>query len=267
MIDPSIAIDIFCDGHIHTPLCRHAAGTMEEYVCAAIARGLRRIIFLEHMECGIDYFDTTWLSEDEFDDFFKEGHRLREKYQADLEIGLGVEVGYNPACKDELAERLARRKWDRIGVSFHYFRHPALPHHLNLVSRKKWNIDAMFKVGGNALLDQYFDTLTEAVHNLPGTVLCHLDAGLRYLPSLRLNKDHVHKIATLLDAVKAKAMQVEINTSGIPIRGEPFPAVQFVEMAIKRGIGLVAGSDAHRPEDVGRYFDKLPAFLNGDIRP
>ncbi len=240
---------------------------MEDYVRVAIARGLRRIIFLEHMESGIEYFDTTWLSEKDFDIFFKEGERLQKKYTGELEIGLGVEVGYNPACQDELAQRLAQRNWDRIGISFHYFSHPDLPHHLNLVSRKQWNIDAMSRTGGEWLLHQYFDTLTEAVNHLPGTVLCHLDAGLRYLPGLRFKKDHIKKIATLLDTVKIKEMDVEINTSGIPIRGEPFPAAQFVEMAIARGIGLVAGSDAHRPEDVGRYFSKLPDFLNAEIHP
>jgi histidinol-phosphatase (PHP family) len=263
----SPVIDIFRDGHVHTHLCRHASGTMEDYARAAIAKELRGIVFLEHMESGIDYFDTTWLSEKDFDVFFKEGERLQKKYRDRLEIGLGVEVGYNPAQKDELVERLSKREWDRIGVSFHYFKHPDLPHHLNLVSRKKWNIDAMGRAGGNALLHQYFDTLIEGVRHLPGTVLCHLDAGLRYLPGLHLSKNHIKKIAALLDAVKDKGMAVEINTSGIPIRGEPFPAASFVEMAIRRGIRLVAGSDAHRPEDVGRYFNKLPDFLNAEIHP
>ncbi len=260
-----IEIDLLCDGHVHTQFCRHASGSMEDYARAAIKRGLRRIVFLEHMEIGIDSADITWLSEKDFDAFFKEGDRLRKKYRPGLEIGLGAEVGYNPDRQEELNESLVKRDWDRIGISFHYLRHPDLPHHLNLVSRKKVNIEAMNRTGRNALLHQYYDTLTEAVHNLPGTVLCHLDAALRYLPDLRLDKDHIQKIAVLLDAVKIKGMEVEINTSGIPIRGEPFPAAQFVEMAIKREIPLVAGSDAHRPEDVGRYFDKLPDFLNAGI--
>lgn len=267
MSTPLITIDLSCDGHVHTPLCHHASGTMEEYARAALTRGLRRLIFLEHMESGIDYFDTTWLSEYDFDVYFDEGKRLQEKYQDQLEIGLGVEVGYNPDCRDDLLVRLAQRDWDRVGISFHYFRCSDLPHHLNLVSRKKWNIEAMGRTGGSALFHSYLDMLIEAVQVLPGTVLCHLDAGLRYFPGLRYSKDHIRKIGTLLDAVHAKKMAVEINTSGIPLRGEPFPAAPFVEMAISRGIPLVAGSDAHRPDDVGRYFDKLPDFLNAGNHP
>jgi histidinol-phosphatase (PHP family) len=254
-------VDLLCDNHVHTCLGHHAMGTMEDYVLAAINRGLRQLVFLEHMESGIEYFDTTWLSESDFDDFFKEGERLREKYHNALEICLVLELGFNPSHRDELIERVAKRTWDQIGISYHYCRHPDFPYHLNLVSRKKWNIEAITQAGCDRLLHQYFDTLTEAVDCLPGTFLCHLDAGLRYLPDLRFSQDHIDKIAALLDAVQAKSMGLEINTSGIDLRGEPFPAAPFVKMAMDREIHLLASSDAHRPEDVGRYFDRLPDFL------
>ena len=267
MTELPVHIDLHCDNHVHTCLCHHATGTMEEYVLAAIKKGLRRLVFLEHMESGIDYFDTTWLSERDFDDFFREGDRLRESYSGSLEIGLGVEVGFNPTCRDELIERIGKRTWDQIGISYHYCRHPDFPCHLNLVSRKKWNIEAISQAGGDQVLHHYFDTLIEAVHCLPGTLLCHLDAGLRYLPDLCFSQGHIDKVAALLDTVKAKGMSVEINTSGIAIRGEPFPAAQFVKMAIDREISLAASSDAHRPEDVGRYFDRLPDFLSAGIHP
>jgi histidinol-phosphatase (PHP family) len=255
------------DGHVHTFLCRHAIGTMEEYVLSAIKEGLSELVFLEHMECGIAYFDTTWLSEADFDEFFIEGARLKEKYRDRLKIGLGAEVGYNPACRDELLARITNRLWDRIGISYHYCRHDGFPYHLNLVSRKKWNIDAINQVGCDQLLHHYLDTLTEAVRFLPGTVLCHLDAGLRYQPDLHFSEKHTEKIETLLDAVKTKRMALEINTSGYAIRGVPFPAEAFIKMAVARKIPLVAGSDAHKPEDVGRYFDRLQGLLSGGIHP
>ena len=254
-------LDLLCDNHVHTCLCHHAVGTMEDYVLAAIAKGLRRLVFLEHMENGIEYFDTTWLSESDFDNFFSEGAQLQEKYKDRVEIGLGVELGFNPDHSDELFERIQKRHWDQIGISYHYCRHPGFPYHLNLVSRKKWNIEAISQAGCDRLLHHYFDTLIEAVEFLPGTILCHLDAGLRHLPDLCFSQGHIDKIAVLLDAVKAKGMGLEINTSGIALRGEPFPAAPFVKMAMDRGIPLVASSDAHRPEDVGRYFDRLPDFL------
>ncbi len=252
-------IDVLTDGHIHTRLCHHAVGEMEEYVLAAIRKGLQGICFLEHMEAGIDYFEATWLSKEDFDYYFAEGKRLRKVYGSQIEIGLGVEVGYNPSHKEELLERLARRKWDRVGISYHFYRPPGYTQHLNLVSRKKVNIEAFERLGTDMVLHHYLDTLIEAVIVLPGTVVCHLDAALRFQQKLLYTKEHVEKIATLLDEVKMKKMAIEINTSGIAIRKEPFPATAIVQMAKARGIPLVAGSDAHKPDDVGRYFSLLNA--------
>ena len=45
------------DYHVHTSLCNHASGTMEQYVQAAVAKGLNTICFLDHLtlqEAGRD---------------------------------------------------------------------------------------------------------------------------------------------------------------------------------------------------------------------
>jgi histidinol-phosphatase (PHP family) len=230
---------------------------MEEYVLRAIAIGLGELVFLEHMEAGVHYFETTWLTEDDFDLYFSEGKRLQEKYQQDIRVSLGVEVGYSPTHKEELLKRLEKRDWDRIGVSYHFMRRPDGRHHLNLVSRKDRNLQAIEKVGCKHVLDRYFATLTEAVEVLPGTVLCHLDAALRFQPQCTINEDHLEQIRTLLETVKRKGMALEINTSGFTIREVPFPAPFIVKEAIALGIPLLPGSDAHRPEDVGRFFSRL----------
>jgi len=260
-------IDLLSDDHIHTRFCHHAIGEMEEYVLAAINKGLKEICFLEHMEAGIRYPEITWLTEEDFDLYFSEGKRLRGKYPDQITIGLGVEVGYNPECSEELLERLSGRQWDRIGVSFHYANIPGHSHHLNLLSRKEENIRRARDIGPEWLLSNYFEVLTEAVCTLPGTVLCHLDAALRYIPGLRYSVAHLDQIEQLLRAVKSRGMAAEINTSGLPIRGEPFPALTVLRMIMDHGIPLVAGSDAHRPEDVGRSFDMLEEYITSAVSP
>ncbi len=250
-------IDVSIDGHMHTRLCHHASGEMEEYVLVALDRGLKGICFLEHMEAGIDYFETTWLTENDFDFYFAEGKRLQELYKDQLKIELGVEVGYNPFCKTDLLKRLSKRTWDRIGISYHFYKLPGSTTHLNLVSRKKENVEAFDKLESESILHHYLDTLIEAVMALPGTVLCHLDAALRYQGKILLTRDHFEQIAALLDEMKKKSMALEVNTSGIGIRKEPFPSADIIDMARTRGIPLVAGSDAHKPNDVGRYFSRL----------
>jgi len=61
--------------------------------------------------------------------------------------------------------------------------------------------------------------------------------------------------------MKEKGAALEINTSGFTIRKEPYPCKKIIRSAIDSGIPLVAGSDAHRPEHVGRFFDRLPEWL------
>lgn len=249
------------DGHVHTKYCHHAKGEMEEYILSGIGAGLEEIVFLEHMEAGVRYFEKTWLDEVDFDIFFSEGQQLQKKFGKRIRILLGVEVGYSPTHREELLERLAGRSWDRVGISYHFMPLPGRKHHLNLVSRKKQNILAIEANGCNSILSDYFSTLTEAVEFLPGTVLCHLDAALRFQPGITIDDSYQKQIRKLLEVVKRKGMALEVNTSGFSIRGTPFPAPFIIKEALALRIPLLPGSDAHRPEDVGRNFDLLEGYL------
>jgi histidinol-phosphatase (PHP family) len=261
-MNPHPPIDIHLDSHIHTRYCHHATGTMEEYVLSAIDKGLTHIVFLEHMEgAAVRYFETTWLTDTDFDDYFEEGSRLQERYSDRLTIGLGVEVGYDAAHPEELLHRLSKHSWEQVGVSYHFMPVPDLPFDLNLVSRQERNVQAIRETGCEQVLTDYFRTLTEAVRVLPGTKVCHLDAALRFQPHLELSPGHWQQMEELLDTIKARDMALEINTSGYAIRGTPFPAPAIIRMAMEKEIRLIAGSDAHRPEDVGRFFDKIPPLL------
>ena len=252
-------IDTTIDGHVHTKLCHHARGEMEEYVLAAVNKGLRKLIFLEHLEVGINYFESTWLSEDDFDIYHSEGKRLQKTFQDRIEIGLGIEVGYNPNFLEEIQRRIALHAWDRIGISYHFM--DTGPAHLNLVSSKQINIDALDQFGVDKVVNRYYKELLNAVEKLPGQVLCHIDAVMRHHPNVIITPEHDALIDDLLDAVARRNMSLEVNTSGYRIKNEPYPSLDILRRAIKKDIPLVAGSDAHRPEDVGRHFDRLPGLI------
>ncbi len=234
---------------------------MEDYVLAAIIKGLSGTDFLEHMEEGINAPARTWLTESDFDYYFGEGERLKKKYGEQLNIGLGVECGYNPACKDMLISRLKNRNWDEVGISCHFLKLEQREYHLNLFSRKKQNLQLAQRLGVTTLFDTYLTTLLEAVSFLPGTILCHLDGPLRSLPQPVLTDDQLQKIESILQIVMRKGMALEINSSGIRIRGEQFPSCQIMKRASSIGVPLVAGSDAHKPDDVGNGFNDLEQLL------
>jgi len=234
---------------------------MEEYVCAAIDRGLTEMFFLEHLEAGVNYAPRTWLTEDDFAYYCAEGERLRHKYADRIRVNIGIELGYNPSHTAELLAGATAKPWDRIGLSCHFLQLPGTDDHINLLSRKQKNIDRARKFGIDTLLSLYYDTLLEAVEQIPADVLCHMDAPLRYAGPLRLTDSHLQQVKRLLAAMKNKGMAMEINTSGIPIRNEPFPTKALVKMALDHGIPLVAGSDSHKPEDIGRHFEQLENYI------
>jgi histidinol-phosphatase (PHP family) len=107
------------------------------------------------------------------------------------------------------------------------------------------------------VISDYFATLLEAVEVLPGTVLCHLDAVLRHHPEVHFTEAHQRQISEIFQGMREKGMALEVNTSGFSHRGEQYPAAGILEEAIALGVPLVAGSDAHRPSEVGRHFDRL----------
>ncbi|MFZ5764606.1 MAG: histidinol-phosphatase HisJ family protein [Thermodesulfobacteriota bacterium] len=254
-------IDITTDGHVHTRLCHHAHGEMEEYVDAAIAVGLRKIIFLEHYETGISYFESTWLTDENFVWYLEEGRRLADKYRDRIRVGVGVEVGANPDRLEETVKFLGRHRWERIGLSYHYLREGE--QFVNVVSRRPANLELMEKIGYDHVADRYFAGLEKALAVIPATVVCHLDAVLRHCPDFSFAPRHHAAMGSILAKMRRKGVALEINTSGFSLRGEQFPALPVIRRAVAMGIELFAGSDAHRPADVGRFFGRLPAMLAG----
>lgn len=258
----NLPADLTSDHHVHTRYCNHAIGEMEDYVLSALSKGLKKITFLEHMEEGVVWQQRTWLTEQDFVAYFSEGKELQRLYQGKIEISLGVECGYNPETAAQLKARLQQEHWDEIGISCHFLTVPGQSQHLNLFSRRKNELALAQSIGPEYLLSRYFGNLTEAVESIDATVLCHLDGALRHLPSIHLTGSHYKQIDNLLQLVAKKNMKIEINTSGLRIRGEQFPAGKILEMALSYNVPVQPGSDAHKPEDVGYKFDALPRVLH-----
>jgi histidinol-phosphatase (PHP family) len=248
------AIDLSTDGHVHTSRCGHAVGGMEEYIQAALAVGLKKIVFLEHLEAGISYFERTWLTREDFREYRLEGEELRRRYAGRIEVGIGVEVGYNPECVGEIRTFLEQHEWDRIGLSYHFFR--AGNRHINLVSRKQENIAAVDEIGLAKVVEGYYQGLIQAMDEIRANVVCHLDAGLRYHPELA-SVDQTPYLNEALRKMAATGLALEVNTSGYRIRDMVFPEPWVLSRARELGIPLWPGSDAHRPADVGRDFGRL----------
>ena len=77
------------------------------------------------------------------------------------------------------------------------------------------------------------------------------------------NADQTEAFRYILELMKKKEMVLEINTGGID-RGyhrEPYPSRQILQHAAELGIEMTLGSDAHAPQQVGRYFNQAVDLL------
>ena len=254
-----MSVNLRTDSHVHTRLCNHASGELEDYVRTAIDKKLNTLIFLEHLEADISYFERTWLTDTDFDYYFEEGNRLRAKYSDRINIKLGVEVGFNPMAIEKLRSVINRYPWEYTGLSYHFY--AVGKQHLNMVSRRQENMTALASIGVGKVITEYLDGLIQGIQLLGCNVLCHLDAVMRYQPGIKFEQSHWKQVDRILALVKQKNMRLEVNTSGYAIRNEPYPCRRILEKAVDLDIPLVAGSDAHRPDQVGRYFDRLAEFF------
>ncbi len=251
-------LDITGDHHVHTHFCNHATGEMEEYVVAAIEKGLTRLTFLEHLEGGLNYTPRIWLSSEVFQEYFTQGERLQEQYGKQIIIRLGAEVGYSSGAVDELLALLDAFPFTHCGLSCHFYFDGT--EHLNMLSRRTDHIKKMAELGTEPILDAYFTNLIQGCQDIPCDKLCHLDAALRHNTPV-LTAHHHSLIEELFAVMLEKDIALEINTSGYELRPHPYPAFEFIDNARQLGIPLIIGSDAHRPEQVGRFFARAAEEL------
>ena len=107
------------DYHMHTPLCRHAAGEPVEYAHQAVAIGLTEIGFSDHSPMRQDDFDNWRMNQDQLDEYVAKV-RLAQRDFPQLVIRLALEVDYLPGQEDWIRELAARHPWDYFIGSVHY---------------------------------------------------------------------------------------------------------------------------------------------------
>jgi len=254
------------DCHLHTKFCGHAKGEMENYIQAAITKGLTQVLFLAHLESGVNYHRKNWLNTPEFSLYFKEGCRLQDKYGHLVKIGLGLEVGYNrsPDNHPYLREIINSRPWDAIALSYHYI--PAKPFDLNVCCNHPERKEILCQQDHLALAKNYYQALLEGIEVIKPDFLCHLDIIGKSLP-LNMNQEsqitlEIWKLVEkILDKIVTRGIMVEINTSGFIHRQEQYPCNAILQQILKKKVGILLGSDSHAPDQVGRFFSTSQSLI------
>ena len=68
-------------------------------------------------------------------------------------------------------------------------------------------------------------------------------------------------LETAMEALAESGTAMEVSAAGLRQNfAEPYPAPPIMRLAAKAGVDICFGSDAHRPADVGRSFDRLADY-------
>ncbi len=245
------------DYHNHTPFCCHAEGDPAQYVERAIALGIAEIGFAEHSPWMIQKPDEKLAPTDaEFQQFVGQIQALQRQYNHDpaspIRVRLAIEMDFVPERLDIARRYLDQYPWDYVIGSVHHLDHWGFD---NPAYRAEYHQRDIARV-----YDEYFSLIGElAAAGLYDTV-AHVDLIKKfgYRPDGDLRPLY-RRIAALL---KRANMVVELNTSGRDKEAREFyPARPFLETLAEAGVPLTLGSDAHAPEQVGRYFDEARQLL------
>jgi len=246
-----------CDTHTHTARCGHASGRDEEFVDAAMARGLNAIAVTDHLPfywLPRERHDPTLaMAPEELPRYVEAVLNLRERYRGRIEVLLGIEADYVEGFEELLEGELGRYPFDVVLGSEHWL--------------DGWWVDAPASVAryreGQSEVDRIWARYAEAVVAAARSglfdVLTHLDLPKKF--GFRPTEPFAGREDDIVEAVAASGCAVELSSAGLrkPV-GEEYPAPALLRRLVHSGVPLVLSSDAHAPTEVAFAFSGLSSL-------
>jgi histidinol-phosphatase (PHP family) len=232
------------DYHVHTKASPDATGEFSDFIVEAKKKGIDEIGFSEHTILHYER-DYPYRSPDSMKKYVQEF--LEVKRRSEIPVKLGAEVDFFPADVEEIGDFLEDYPFDYVIGSVHYL--------------GSWNVDASkqaqeySKRDIRQVYEEYFETVRKLCRSKLFDVLGHAD--LIKIFGFKPNSNFDGILEETARALAASGMCVEVNTSGLirPCK-EMYPSSIFLALLRKNGVSVTFGSDAHRPDEVGRRFDE-----------
>lgn len=241
---------ILADLHTHTRLCNHASGEPEEYLRAAAGKGLTYYGISDHLPSPRGYDALYRMKPEEFPVYRETVRRMREcGRQYGVEVLYAAEYDYVPGRMDEVMHFIENEPFDYLIGSVHYTE--------GLGFDDPDNIERVKSYGINRLWEVYINCVCEFLSGWKFQILGHCDLpklfGFRHDDPLFISRS----MRNIFELCREKDVMIEINTAGLrkPV-AEIYPSEELLKTAFECGVRLTFGSDAHKPSDVARDFDK-----------
>lgn len=249
---------ITADFHVHSNFSGDGKFTMEEMINQAIKLGLKTLCFTDHID--YDYpKEYEYSFEFNVDEYVHKLELMKDKYQSQIEILTGIELGLQTHIVDSMEALIKSYPFDFVIGSLH------LIDNIDPYYPQYWEGRTQ-----EAAIMRCFEAMKECCSAYQGfNVLGHIDYIVRYAPSNKQQyKEYSYPyyadiIDEILKIILKHGKGIEVNTSGYKYGlGHPHPKTEILKRYKELGGEIITiGSDAHKPEHLSYDFSSVKELL------
>ena len=263
------------DGHIHTPFCPHGTeDAFEKYIEKAIAHNFDEITFTEHAPLPKNFIDPTpdqdsGMKESDLLAYFQQLKQLKQHYQSQIKINIGLEVDFIVGYEQETRDFLNTygSYLDDAILSVHFLQYEDTYDCIDFSDEVYLSFAE--KVGGiQAMYSLYYNAVKRSIDVDLGPFkpkrIGHPTLIHKFQHAHNETIDDLQQIEMLLLHMKNKGYELDLNSAGLskPFCKEPYPPFESIRYAQSIQLPLVFGSDAHTAKDLHQHFQTINGKLN-----
>jgi histidinol-phosphatase (PHP family) len=243
---------VLLDYHVHTALCGHATGSLEEYLRVARQKSLIELGFNDHAPTFHVQDPELAMDADQLPMYVESVKALQRRHSRPR-IKLGIEADFIPGYEDRLRQLLEQYPFDFVYGSVH------------LIGDWRFDDSRVYpdQYGGrdaNQAYQRYFDLIITSAMSGLFDILGHIDLIKKF--NYRPTEDIDRLLRRTVESIAKAGVCVEVNTSGLrrPC-AEIYPSENILRLCHQHGVPVTLGSDAHSPQEVGMDFEKARDLL------
>ena len=225
--------------HTHTFLCKHAVGTIKDYLDEAFSNNMLDIAMTDHLPYVDNRLNHSRMDYKDLDNYLNEIDALKENYP-NMHILKGFECEYFPDVKDYYFE--LKKKCDILVLGQH------------AVFTKDNEIAFLDQLPFDEANEKYYDYIKEALETNLFSLLAHPDLFL-------LNRDCFDEKAKnfsrkLLNLVRSHDCIIELNANGFNRKVKKgklgYPNIDFWRLVKEEynDLRIIINADCHDPKEL-----------------
>ena len=224
--------------HTHTTRCKHAIGTDEDYVKAALESGFDVLGFADHAPWAFDsdYVSHCRMPADQWGDYKQSVLNLKDKYQGQIDVHLGLECEFYEKYIDQL-KRLRDDGCEYFILACHFLHTEETNPYIGLICQD------------DAEMLHYAEETVKGIRTGLFSYVAHPD--LYMMPRESFSPACMEAADMICQAAKEAHMPIEYNLLGLlsELTGHPrgYPDQDFWQYVRKWDNEVILGVDAHEP--------------------